>query len=188
MPDQPTPGCLVAIAGAIGSGKSTIADAVSRRLGLPVHSIDDDKRVVGASEPDFARWVAEGIPFPDEFRRRVFNRTLAELAELAPHHPMVIIEETFHRAALRAPFFASARELFGRTCLVEIVVDPEVAIAHLQKRAVDESDHLAGRAMFEAFEKLADPLENPDLVVENNGELGPAVDRVCRHLEGLLSG
>jgi predicted kinase len=187
MSDRHSTGCLIAIAGAIGSGKSTIADAVSRRLDIPVHSIDDDKRAVGAMDPEFPRWVDEGIPFPDDFRRRVYERTLGHLVDLARDQPRVIVEETFHRAELREPFFRAAEKLFGSICLVEIAVAPDVAVAHLQKRARDEADHMAGRAMFDAFAELADPLVGADLVVPNNGQLDPAVNEVCRHLEGLVA-
>jgi len=187
MSDRHRTRCLIAIAGAIGSGKSTIAEAVSRRLDIPVHSIDDDKRAIGATHPDFSRWVADGIPFPDEFRHRVYQRTLAELAAMARDHPQVIVEETFHRAKLRAPFFRAAEELFGRICLVEVAVSPDVAIAHLEKRARDDANHMAGRAMFAAFAELADPLEGVDLVVENNGEIELAVSEVCKHLEALAA-
>lgn len=179
-------GCLIAIAGAIGSGKSTIAAAVSRRLDIPVHSIDDNKQAIGASYPGFDRWVAGGIPFPDDFRRLVYDRTLAELAELADEHPHMIVEETFHRREIREPFFRAGAELFGNICVVEIAVSPDVAAAHLQKRASDEADHMAGKAMFDAFAQLADPLDSADLVVRNDGALGPAVDKVCAHLEETL--
>ncbi len=74
---------LVAIAGTIGAGKSTVARAVSARLAIPYHSIDNDKRDIGETHPDFATWVAQSIPFPDDFRTTVFNRALARLtAEL----------------------------------------------------------------------------------------------------------
>lgn len=182
MSDRDHRGFLIAIAGAIGSGKSTIAEAVSHRLDIPVHPIDDDKQTIGSGHAEFDRWVAEGIPFPDDFRRRVFDLALDELAKLAPTHPCVIVEESFHRAELREPFFRAAEELFGGMCLIEVVVSPDVAIAHLQKRARDQSDHMAGQAMFEAFAKLADPLVGTDLVVENNGELDTAVDEVCQFL------
>lgn len=173
---------LIAIAGAIGSGKSSIADEVSRRLDIAVHSIDDDKRAIGSTHPDFDRWVAEGIPFPDDFRRLVYERTLENLATLADGHSHVIVEETFHRREIREPFFLAGGQLFGGICLVEIVVTAEVAVAHLQQRARDQADHMAGRAMFEAFAELADPLDGADLVVHNDGELVQAVDEVCGYL------
>lgn len=177
---------LIAIAGAIGSGKSSVADAVSARLDIPVHSIDEDKRAIGAEHPDFERWVSEGIPFPDAFRQLVYERTLDELRVLATAHAHVIVEETFHRRQLRRWFFGFAGTLFGGMCLVEIAVTPEVAAAHLQKRAHDESDHLAGRAMFDAFAAIADPLDDADLVVHNDGELTGAVDEVAVFLRERL--
>ncbi len=187
MAERQGEGCLIAIAGAIGSGKSTIATAVSERLNIPVHSIDDDKKVVGATDPDFDDWVTQGRPFSYDFRERVFQRTLRGLAETVRNHPMVIVEETFHRADIRAVFFRSCERLFGRVVLVEIVVSPEVATAHLEKRARNESGHMAGRDMFEALAKESDPFVAPDFVVENNGELEPAVDAVCGYLEATLA-
>jgi dephospho-CoA kinase len=175
-------GCLIAFAGGIGSGKSTIAEAVSRRLTLPVHSIDDDKLFVGKTEPEFDRWVAEGVPFPDDFRREVYGRALGRLGELAEQHPVVIVEEAFHRAKLREPFFQSARALFGRVCVIEIVVEPDVSIAHLENRARTEASHIAGKAMYDSFAAVADPILDPDLVVENNRDLESAVERVCDFL------
>ncbi len=179
-------GCLIAVAGEIGAGKSTIAAEVSRRLAIPVHSIDEDKWFVGASWPDFEQWIADGVPFPDEFNHEVFGRTLAQLRELAVPGATLIVEESFQRKNLRDPFFDSARELFGRMYLVEIVVDEEVALAHLERRARNESGHMAGRRMYETLRRLADPLENVDLVVDNNGELSLAVNEVCRHLNAFL--
>jgi len=179
-------GCLIAIAGGIAAGKSTIAQAVSRRLAIPVHSIDEDKWRVGASWPDFEQWIADGVPFSEEFNHEVFGRTLDQLRELAVSGAVVIVEESFQRKNLRDPFFDSARELFGRLYLVEIVVDEEVAMAHLERRASHESGHMAGRRLYETLRKIADPLENVDLVVENNGELAVAVDEVCRHLVAHL--
>ncbi len=187
MAETNGPACLIAFAGGIGSGKSTIAEAVSHRLSIPVHSIDDDKRAVGQSHPDFQQWVSEGIPFPDDFRRQVYDRSLGRLGELAEQHPVIIVEETFHRAKLREPFFESARQMFGRVCLIEIVVDSGVSIAHLEKRARTEAGHMAGRAMFESFAAVADPIVDADLVVENNRDLESAVLEVCSFLavEGL---
>ncbi|MGI9607046.1 MAG: AAA family ATPase [Acidimicrobiales bacterium] len=179
-------GCLIAISGAIGSGKSTIAGAVSRRLDIPVHSIDDNKAAIGATYPGFDRWVADGIPFPDDFRRLVYERTLTELAALAEAQPYMIVEETFHRREIREPFFRAGAQIFGSVCVVEIAVAPEVAAAHLQKRASDESDHMAGREMFDAFALLYDPFDRADLIVRNDGELETAVDEVCAHLEVAL--
>ncbi len=177
---------LIAIAGTIGAGKSTVAHAVSSQLHLPVHSIDDDKRAVGADHPEFGNWVAQGIPFPDDFRQLVFARTLAQLRDLAPHHPHVIVEETFHRRAVREPFFHSASNILDGILLIEISVEEHVAIAHLARRARSGEAHMAGRAMFEAFRKVSDPIDHADLTVPNNGDLEAAVATVCDFVQARL--
>jgi hypothetical protein len=63
--------------------------------------------------PSLARGFASATPFPDDFRRKVFALTLERLADLAADHDHVIVEETFHRRAIREPFFAAAAELLG---------------------------------------------------------------------------
>ena len=70
--------------------------------------------------------------------------------------------------------------------LIEVTVSPDVALTHLRHRAEDESDHLAGRAMYEAFAAIADPIDGADIVVENNGDLETAVDVVCSYLDDVV--
>ncbi len=177
---------LIAIAGSIGAGKSTIARAVSSQLGIPLHSIDDDKLAEGANHPAFQNWVKAGMPFPDSFRQRVFSRTLARLSELAALHPHVIVEETFHRRKLREPFFQAADEILGGLILVEITVDRDAALEHLEARTSSPEDHMAGRNMFEAFESVSDPIQGADLTVSNSGDLDTAVATVVGFLAGRL--
>lgn len=177
---------LVAIAGSIGAGKSTVAGAVAARLAIPLHSIDEDKLAEGSAHEDFRQWVAQGIPFPDAFRVAVFERTLSKLRQLARDHEHVVVEETFHRRKVRDPFFREAGELFGGMLLIEITVERGVAMEHLASRRQSGGGHLAGRAMFDAFQDIADPLEDVDLRVPNNGDLADTVEAVCAYLEPRL--
>lgn len=55
---------LIAIAGSIGAGKTTVAKAVDGRLGIPSHAIDDDKQRVGARTPEFGAWICIGNAVP----------------------------------------------------------------------------------------------------------------------------
>lgn len=178
---------LIAIAGTIGAGKSTVARAVSSRLGVPFHAIDDDKRHIGEAHPEFATWVAESIPFPDDFRTKVFDRALDRLTELAAEHDHVIVEETFHRRHIREPFFRAAATCLNGLVLIEIVVARDVALAHLAKRAKTQKNHLAGPGMYDAFQAVADPQDDVAITVENNGDLNDTVDQVCRFLETRLN-
>lgn len=177
---------LIAIAGSIGAGKSTVAAAVGERLSIPVHSIDADKQAEGRTHEDFEHWVASGIPFPDDFREAVFGRTLARLSDLSKTNEHVIVEETFHRKAIRERFFAGAGALLNGLTLIEVSVERSVALQHLASRAKSDSGHMAGRAMFDAFQSVAEPIENPDFTVANNGDLRDTVDEICRFLEERL--
>ncbi|MCP3976750.1 MAG: AAA family ATPase [bacterium] len=178
---------LIAIAGTIGAGKSTVARAVSSRLAIPYHAIDDDKSDIGEAHPEFTTWVAGSIPFPDDFRTAVFDQALDQLTEMAAEHDHVIVEETFHRRHIRDPFFQAAATQLNGLVLIEIVVARDVALAHLAKRARTQRNHLAGPAMYDSFQAITDPLERVDLAVENNGNLRDTVDQVCRFLETRLN-
>ena len=175
---------LVAIAGTVGVGKSTIAKWVAAELEIPFHSIDDDKLAVGQDEPEFRNWIESATPFPDEFRHRVFARTLDALEELATGSAHVIVEETFHRKSVREPFFLRAATLLGGFKLIHITANRDAIIDHLATRRANESDHMAGEAMYEAFQTVSDPFESVDLTVVNDGRVEEAVATVCAFLLG----
>lgn len=159
---------LIAVAGSIGAGKSTVADSLATQLGIPMHSIDDDKRAVGTTTPEFEHWVEAGIPFPDDFRRAAFERALDGLRALAATERHVMVEETFHRKAIRDPFFDRGGALLGGFALVEVVASEATIAARLAGRAQTEADHLAGAAMYEAFVAVSDPQDRVDYRFDND--------------------
>lgn len=174
------------MAGSIGAGKSTVARAVAECLSAPLHSIDDDKRAVGAATPQFASWVAEGTPFPDDFRVAVFARTLDKLAEIRRSSPHVVVEETFHRKALRDQFFDSAGELLGGFALVEVVADEATIIERLRNRATTEAGHLAGIDMHRAFLAVSDPQDRAGYVFDNGADFASELERCCAFLRAAI--
>jgi predicted kinase len=177
---------LIAIAGGIGVGKSTVARALADRLGLPLHSIDDDKRDVGAITPGFDDWVHAGVPFPDEFRIAAYERTLAALERLAERHPHVIAEETFHRKAIRDPFFDRAGALMSGFVLVEVVASDATIRDRLARRATAEVDHLAGMDMYRAFLAVSDGHDRTEFVFDNDADFDAELDRCLAFLSGHL--
>lgn len=173
---------LIVVAGSIGAGKSTVAAALADALEIPLVSVDDDKRAEGARTPGFDAWVASGRPFPDEFRSKAFDRTLGRLAALVTESAHAVVEETFHRKAIRDPFFDSGGTLMGGFILVEVVAAEAVVLERLQARATAEADHLAGVSMYEAFRSVSDPQDRTDFVFHNDGDFGTEFER-C---EGFL--
>ena len=177
---------LIVVAGSIGAGKSTVAEALAHALGVPLLSVDDDKRTEGATTPGFEAWVATGSPFPDEFRSRAFDRTLGRLAALGRGSPHAVVEETFHRKAIRDPFFDRGGELMGGFVLVEVVAEEAIVLARLQTRATTESNHLAGVPMYEAFRAVSDRQDRTDFTFHNDGDFASELDRCLRYLQRRL--
>ena len=177
---------LIAVAGSIGAGKSTVARAIANELRLPLVSIDDDKRAEGATTTEFEGWVSSGTPFPDWFRARAFDRTVRRLASMVGEHPHAIVEETFHRKAIRDTFFDEAAQLMDGLLLVEVVAAEATVLARLERRATREADHLAGAAMYQAFLGISDAQDRTDYLFPNDGDFDAEVERCCRFLREQL--
>jgi predicted kinase len=158
---------LIVISGLVGSGKSTLAREVSKRLCIPFHSIDDDKIETGKKYPQFKYWCENGIPFPDEFRKKVYEATLERLRGLAREHRHVIVEEAFHRKALREPFFEKATEILGGIILTLVEVEKEIVKERLEKRAKEEN-HIVGYEMYLSFKSKFEPFAKIDYTFTNN--------------------
>ena len=158
---------LIVIAGMVGAGKSTVAQKVSERLSIPFHSIDDDKAETGKRYPQFPHWVENSIPFSDEFRIEVFESTLKRLRELAKKHRHAIVEETFHKKAIREPFFKEARKIFGGIILTFVETDEKLVKERLERRT-EEEDHMAGYGMYLSFKSKFEPFEKIDYTFKNN--------------------
>ena len=158
---------LIVIAGMVGAGKSTVARKVSDGLSIPFHSIDVDKAETGKKYPQFQHWIDNNIPFPDEFRIKVFETTLKRLRELAKEHLHAIIEETFHKKAIREPFFEEARKIFGGIILTLVETDEKFVKERLERRT-EEENHMVGYGMYLSFKSKFEPFDRIDYSFNNN--------------------
>ena len=176
---------LIIIAGMVGAGKSTVARKVSDGLSVPFHSIDVDKAETGKRYPQFQHWVDNGIPFPDEFRIEVFETTLKRLRELAKEHLHVIIDETFHKKAIREPFFEEAANIFGGIILTFAETD-DILIKERLERRTEEEDHMAGYEMYLSFKSKFEPFDRIDYLFSNNEHFEKNLAEYLRFLREKL--
>jgi gluconate kinase len=158
---------LIVIAGLVGVGKSTVTRKVSESLSIPFHSIDDDKIETGKKYPQFQNWIDNNIPFPDDFRIKVFEATLEGLRELAKVHRHAIVEETFHKKAIREPFFEEAGEIFDGIILTSVETDEKLVKERLDRRT-KEGDHIVGYGMYLSFKSKFEPFEKIDYTFSND--------------------
>lgn len=194
---------LVGLTGGIGSGKSTVSEALERRGAVVV---DADRIVKELQQPGtevFAEMVerfGDGIVGPDGQLDRpavaaiVFSDAAA-LADLgAIVHPRVRDEMTRRLEELAATDQVVVLDVpllvesgwEGMSGVVVVDLDPDVAVSRLVEfRGFDESDarnRIANQASRE------DRLAKADVVVDNGGDLGSLeaqVDRVWEWISGL---
>lgn len=158
---------LIIIAGLVGAGKSTLARKVSESLSIPFYSIDDDKVETGKKYSQFQHWIENSIPFPDEFRIQVFKSTLEGLRKLKKNNSHAIVEETFHKKAIREPFFKEAGKIFGGITLTYVKTDEIIIKERLDLRTKKEN-HIAGYGMYLSFKPKFEHFDKTDYTFINN--------------------
>lgn len=164
-PPAERPG-LVLVGGLPGTGKTTLARALAGAAGFRVIRSDEVRKELAGLDPEAsaAADYGEGIYGPEWT-----DRTYATCRERARDELLeggrVVVDASFHRAALRRPFLEAAVDLGVRVRFLVCRVDPEVARRRLAARTGDASD--AGRQVYRG---MADRWEPP----------GPSERRVTR--------
>jgi uncharacterized protein len=126
---------LLLTTGLIGTGKSTVADAIAAVLDLDVFSSDRvRKKLVGASPQSSQRAdYGEGI-YGEEMTRRTYDA----MADLARHSLVqgqsVLLDASFAKRAERQRVTTLAHENGARVCLLECWAPESVIRSRLQAR------------------------------------------------------
>jgi aminoglycoside phosphotransferase family enzyme/predicted kinase len=96
---------LVSVGGLVGAGKSTLAEALSLRLGFPVISSDLTRKSLGGVQP-----LERGPPslYSDELTTRTYAEMLRRAGCVLRSGRGVILDGTFRTAATRAQARAAA--------------------------------------------------------------------------------
>ncbi len=158
------PGSLVLVGGVVGTGKSTVADALAEQLGGVVISSDRVRKQL-AELPPSSRVRA----LPDEgfYAPEAVERTYAALFERA--RPVVdsgrvaILDATFSRRHHRAMAADLAAELGVGQRMIEVRCAPEIARTRLARReAKGASASDAGPAFYERSVARFEPVEESE--------------------------
>jgi len=152
---------LVALAGLPGTGKSTLARELARRLGAPL--VDKD-RVRAAL---FAPEEIEYSRAQDDLVMELVHRTLEHRARAGRVAAVVLDGRTYGRRAQVEALRALAARLGTPLALVECTAAPAVVRARLVRDAA-EGAHPAANRSVELYERLraeAEPIEGPKLLL-----------------------
>jgi hypothetical protein len=176
-------GPLLAIGGLIGTGKSVLAEALARALGLPVVGSDRTRKWlagVGPTEP------APASAYTAEFSRRTFDEVFRRAEAVLGSGRGVILDATFRERDLRL----RARELADRHerpfLLVETTCDEVTLRERLRRRAAQPSVSDATESMLarmrEEFEPVTELAPSQYLTVPTTEPTAALIDRVRRTL------
>jgi aminoglycoside phosphotransferase family enzyme/predicted kinase len=146
---------VVAVGGLIGAGKSTLADALGRSLGLPVIGSDRTRKAL-ATVP--ATQPAPAHAYTAEFTRRTYDELFRRADVVLGSGRGVILDATFRDRDLRL----AARELahrHGRPFrFVEAICDDTTLRARLRARAAGVSVSDATEDLLDKFRREFEPV------------------------------
>jgi predicted kinase len=173
---------LVALAGLPGTGKSTLARELSRRLGAPL--LDKDRVRAALFAPEEIEYSRE----QDDLVMGCIHRAV-EFHAARRRAPSIVLDgRTYSRREQVDELRALAGRLGTPLALIECTAAPDVVRARLERDARAGS-HPAGNRSFELHERLrasADPIAGPRLVLATDERpLGALVDAALGYVAAL---
>lgn len=154
-------GALVVLCGVVGSGKSTVAEALAGATGGAVISSDRTrKRMAGLAATDRTGAALGGGIYQKAISDRVYHGLLERAAPVTVSGRVAILDAAFAQARRRLAALAWARERQIPAFLVEVVCAGEAALERLARReamARDPSD--AGPALYAWSARSFEPPE-----------------------------
>lgn len=143
------PGRVVLTCGMIGTGKTTVAEALADLTGGVVISSDRVRRDAAAGRGEVP--YGQGR-YSDASRTAVYERLLAEARHVVLSGRTAILDATWSRCAWRDAAAAWARSQSRDAVLVEVVAPRDDVIARLASRAAEGNDASeAGPGLYDAI-------------------------------------
>jgi uncharacterized protein len=152
----PTPGAIVAVGGLIGAGKSTLAGALGRSLGVPALDTDRARKALAGVAPGSR---ASADAYTEEFTRRTYDELFRRADVVLRSGRGVVLDASFrdHVARMRARELAMRH---GRPFrFIEAVCDDATLRARLRAReATGSSVSDATEALLDRFRRAFEPV------------------------------
>lgn len=154
-------GPILAVGGLIGTGKSTLADALSRRSGFPIVASDRTRKWLAGLDP------SERGPdriYDATFSRHTFDEVFRRAEVVARSGRGVILDATFRSEELRRRARDLAAKLGRPFLFVETTCDDATIRERLRRRAEGPSVSDATEPMLDRFRREFEPVEFPEHV------------------------
>jgi len=145
--------------GLVGTGKTTLAHALAKRLGLVVISSDvTRKQLAGISLTDHRYEGFDSGIYSAEFSRQTYDKMFAEARSILGEGNSVILDASFIKRGERLKAKSLAEALNANFIILECILDDENIKRYLARRAKEGSVSDGRPEILEPQKKQFDPV------------------------------
>lgn len=180
---------LLIVAGLVGTGKTTVAQALARSFGLTVISSDIVRKELAGIPPTERRFepISSGI-YSEEFTTKTYQEMSARAEKLLQQGESVIMDASFKRRQHRLEAKKLAEDVDADFAVLECVLDEPTVKNRLEQR-VKEGSVSDGRwevylAQKDEFEKIDEIPPQQHIVLDTAQQMSNIVTIVARRLWG----
>jgi len=169
---------IVIMAGLPGTGKSTLAQALARRL--PGAVLDKDAIRAALFQPPLVEYSLA----QDDFCQEIMLQTAAYLLAKDAGLHVLLDGRTFSRRYQRERVIEFCAQLGAAWVMLECVCAEQTAIGRLSEAAAQSAHPAANRTpeLYRQIRKLWEPIDPPKLVIDTDANLDLCVDQALRYL------
>ncbi|HIE16972.1 MAG TPA: hypothetical protein EYP71_02115 [Dehalococcoidia bacterium] len=178
---------LIIMAGLVGTGKTSVAEALGRSLGITVISSDIvRKRLAGISATEHHFEQYGGGIYSEEFSRKTYDAMFVQARELLSQGQSVILDASFRKRGDRLQARSLAEETNADFAVVECTLSKEMVKSRLERR-LQEGTVSDGRwEIFEQqkrdFDKITEfPAEN-HLILDTSQSMSNIVSIITERI------
>jgi predicted kinase len=169
---------IVIMAGLPGTGKSTLAQALARRLSGSVL----DKDIIRAAL--FQPGNVEYSLVQDDFCQEIMLQTAAYLQDKDAEHCVLLDGRTFSRRYQRQRVIEFCSQVRTDWAVLECVCGEQTSLRRLTE-ALTAKTHLAANRTPELYRKIREawePIDEPKLIIDTDANIDSCVDQALRYL------
>ena len=184
---------LILVGGLIGTGKTTVAEALAERGGFTLVSSDVVRKALVGIAPTDRRWESyEAGIYSPEYTERTYDELFRRAKEALSEGDSVILDASFKKASDRERAKALAEEVGAELWVVECTADEDTIRSRLEERARTQAVSDGRWDIFEdirrGFEPIREVPQERHLTVNTARPLKEVLreveERIARKLRG----